>query len=114
MSFFEKSLLTLELPAVLNMLSAEAVSEPAKELAAKLEPSPYEGEVLVYDGPNDANGDWYGFPAEKFTETLHDAGYIDKKTEEEIVKRDKDGYVWVNGGYVELHGTETENTGANS
>ena len=75
---------------------------------------PYEGEVLVYDGPNDANGDWYGFPAEKFTETLHDAGYIDKKTEEEIVKRDKDGYVWVNGGYVELHGTETENTGANS
>ena len=46
MSFFEKSLLTLELPAVLNMLSAEAVSEPAKEMALQLEPSPYEGEVL--------------------------------------------------------------------
>ena len=30
MSFFEKSLLTLELPAVLNMLAGEAVREPAK------------------------------------------------------------------------------------
>jgi len=46
MSFFEKSLLTLELPRVLEMLAEEAVSEPAKELAAALEPSPYEGEVL--------------------------------------------------------------------
>ena len=45
MSFFEKSLITLELPAVLNMLAAEAVSEPAKELALKLTPSVYEGEV---------------------------------------------------------------------
>ena len=33
MSFFEKSLTTLELPAVLNMLAAEAVSEPAKDEA---------------------------------------------------------------------------------
>jgi len=45
MSFFEKSLTTLELPAVLNMLAAEAVSEPAKELALKLTPSVSEGEV---------------------------------------------------------------------
>ena len=45
MSFFEKSLTTLELPAVLNMLAAEAVSEPAKELAWKLTPSVSEGEV---------------------------------------------------------------------
>ena len=45
MSFFEKSLTTLELPAVLNMLAAEAVSEPAKELALKLSPSVSEGEV---------------------------------------------------------------------
>lgn len=45
MSFFEKSLHTLELPAVLNMLAAEAVSEPAKELALKLTPSTEEGEV---------------------------------------------------------------------
>ena len=45
MSFFEKSLNTLELPAVLNMLAAEAVSEPAKELAWKLTPSVSEGEV---------------------------------------------------------------------
>ena len=45
MSFFEKSLNTLELPAVLSMLAAEAVSEPAKDLALKLAPSVEEGEV---------------------------------------------------------------------
>ena len=45
MSFFEKSLTTLELPAVLNILAAEAVSEPAKELALSLTPSVSEGEV---------------------------------------------------------------------
>ena len=45
MSFFEKSLLTLELPAVLNMLASEAVSEPAKELALDLRPSTEEAEV---------------------------------------------------------------------
>ena len=45
MSFFEKSLNTLELPAVLNMLAAEAVSEPARDLALKLTPSVEEGEV---------------------------------------------------------------------
>ena len=33
MSFFEKSLSTLELPAVLEMLAAEAVGETAKENA---------------------------------------------------------------------------------
>ena len=45
MSFFEKSLTTLELPAVLNMLAAEAVSEPAKELARALAPSIEPAEV---------------------------------------------------------------------
>jgi len=39
MSFSEKSLYTLELPAVLNMLQAEAVSQEAKERALKLLPS---------------------------------------------------------------------------
>ncbi|MCR5576089.1 MAG: endonuclease MutS2 [Oscillospiraceae bacterium] len=45
MSFFEKSLTTLELPAVLRMLAAEAVSEPAKERARELTPSVNETEV---------------------------------------------------------------------
>lgn len=40
MSFFEKSLLTLELPAVLELLSAQAVGETAKEQAAAIVPSP--------------------------------------------------------------------------
>ena len=39
MSFFEKSLATLELPAVLEMLSAEAVGDTAKEQARELSPS---------------------------------------------------------------------------
>ena len=39
MSFTEKSLLTLELPAVLEMLSHEAVSDAAKERALELSPS---------------------------------------------------------------------------
>ncbi len=39
MSFFEKSLATLELPAVLEMLSAEAVGDTAKEQARALSPS---------------------------------------------------------------------------
>ena len=39
MSFFEKSLNTLELPAVLNMLAAEAVGDSAKEAAMALAPS---------------------------------------------------------------------------
>ena len=39
MSFFEKSLNTLELPAVLNMLAAEAVGDSAKEAARSLSPS---------------------------------------------------------------------------
>ncbi len=45
MSFFEKSLTTLELPAVLAMLAAEAVSEPARERARELSPSVHEAEV---------------------------------------------------------------------
>ncbi len=36
---FEKSLRTLELPAVLEMLAAEAVSDPAREKCAQLRPS---------------------------------------------------------------------------
>ena len=36
---FEKSLRTLELPAVLEMLAAEAVSESAQEKCAQLRPS---------------------------------------------------------------------------
>ena len=39
MSFFEKSLNTLELPVVLDMLAAEAVGTSAKELAKNLSPS---------------------------------------------------------------------------
>ena len=45
MSFFEKSLTTLELPAVLQMLSTEAVGESAKEAALALAPSPDPFEV---------------------------------------------------------------------
>ena len=39
MSFFEKSLITLELPAVLEMLAAQAVGDTAKEQARQLAPS---------------------------------------------------------------------------
>ena len=39
MSFFEKSLNTLELPAVLEMLASQAVGEAAKERALALTPS---------------------------------------------------------------------------
>ena len=39
MSFFEKSLNTLELPAVLDMLASQAVGEAAKERALALSPS---------------------------------------------------------------------------
>lgn len=45
MSFFEKSLLTLELPAVLAILADEAVSETAKERAQELRPSTQAAEV---------------------------------------------------------------------
>ena len=45
MSFFEKSLTTLELPSVLNMLAAEAVGDSAKEAARALSPSPDPFEV---------------------------------------------------------------------
>ena len=45
MSFFEKSLSTLELPAVLEMLAAEAVGETAKENARELRPATDTAEV---------------------------------------------------------------------
>lgn len=45
MSFFEKSLATLELPAVLSMLAEEAVSETARERALELRPATEEAEV---------------------------------------------------------------------
>ncbi len=45
MSFFEKSLNTLELPAVLAMLSQQAVGEAAKEEALRLSPSVERAEV---------------------------------------------------------------------
>ena len=45
MELFEKSLLTLELPAVLELLSQEAVSGPAKEHAGLLRPSSNPAEI---------------------------------------------------------------------
>ena len=45
MRFFEKSLMTLELPAVLEMLAAEAVGDTAKEQARALTPSVEPAEV---------------------------------------------------------------------
>ena len=45
MEFYEKSLNTLELPSVLQMLAAEAVSDGAKEAALALKPSDEKGEV---------------------------------------------------------------------
>ena len=47
MSFFEKSLSTLELPAVLKMLSEQAVSAPAKEECLSLQPSTEPAEVAL-------------------------------------------------------------------
>lgn len=46
MTLYEKSLNILELPAVLNMLAAEAVSDAAKEAALALRPSADKHEVL--------------------------------------------------------------------
>lgn len=45
MNFFEKSLITIELPAVLQMLADEAVSSPAKEKCLALKPSTEKAEV---------------------------------------------------------------------
>ena len=45
MDFFEKSLTTLELPAVLEMLAAEAMSAPAKDKCRELRPSTDKNEV---------------------------------------------------------------------
>ena len=45
MSFFERSLITLELPRVLQMLSDQAVGETAKELALQLQPAVEPAEV---------------------------------------------------------------------
>ncbi|MBQ3371986.1 MAG: endonuclease MutS2 [Oscillospiraceae bacterium] len=47
MSFFEKSLSTLELPVVLKMLSEQAVSAPAKEECLSLKPSVEQAEVAL-------------------------------------------------------------------
>ena len=41
----EKSLITLELPAVLDMLAAQAVSETAKQNCLNLRPSVEKGEI---------------------------------------------------------------------
>ena len=54
MSFFEKSLNTLELPAVLTMLSEQAVGDTAKELALALRPSGDSAEVMRRLGETDA------------------------------------------------------------
>ena len=45
MDLMEKSWHTLELPAVLDMLAGEAVSDPAKELARALRPGAYRAEI---------------------------------------------------------------------
>ena len=45
MDYFEKSLHTLELPSVLEMLAQQAVGETAKERALALTPSPDAAEV---------------------------------------------------------------------
>lgn len=45
MEFYEKSLNTLELPSVLQMLASEAVSDSAKAAALELRPSDERGEV---------------------------------------------------------------------
>ena len=45
MELFEKSQLTLELPAVLELLAAEAVSEPAREECRALKPSVHPEEI---------------------------------------------------------------------
>ena len=46
MDLFEKSQQTLELPSVLELLSAEAVSEPAKEACRALRPSVHRAEIM--------------------------------------------------------------------
>ena len=73
---------------------------------------PYEGEFYVYDGPDDQNGAWCGFPAKEFTETLHDAGCISEGRKKMIDKREQemDGYVWINSKYVDLNIVEAEDT----
>ena len=45
MDMYEKSLLTLELPAVLELLAAEASSDAAKALCRALRPADHAGEV---------------------------------------------------------------------
>ena len=69
---------------------------------------PYEGTVYIYEERGDANGEWYGFPAEEFAKTLCDASYIDWATREKIIKQEKDddNAVWINGKYVELNKSE--------
>ena len=43
---FAKSIRVLELPRILELLAAEAVSEEAKERAASLTPTPYYAEAV--------------------------------------------------------------------
>ena len=45
MDLFEKSQQTLELPSVLELLAAEAVSDPAKEACRAVRPSRYRQEI---------------------------------------------------------------------
>ena len=57
MDFYEKSIGTLELPAVLDMLAAEAISAPAKEQCLALRPSAEAGEVRRRQGQTSAAKD---------------------------------------------------------
>lgn len=54
MDFFEKSIRTLELPAVLTMLANEAISKPAKERCLALRPSMEKYEVKRRQGETSA------------------------------------------------------------
>ena len=47
---FAKSIRVLELPRILELLTAEAVSEEAKERAAGLTPTPYYAEAVRLHG----------------------------------------------------------------
>ena len=64
MTFIEKSLTTLELPTVLGMLAAEAVSETAKEHALALRPSTEAAEVRrrleETSAANAGKASWFG------------------------------------------------------
>lgn len=61
----------------------------------------YDGEVYYYNNENDANGDWYGFEAEELSDVLSEKEYISGR-EDDRLKADKDGTVWLNGNYVSI------------